>query len=208
MVTLTPSHLKRIDRIFKGLHGLVLAGGEDVQPRNFSAESGGGRGTNTGRDFFEFILLDKAAQAGIPVLCICRGAQVLAVWAAGRLESQDKDVRRMKDHFSTFWRYAWHHVDMQPGTRLWSIFGGKPVYTNSFHHQVIIDPGQLRIAAVAGKDDIEGVELPDERFVVGVQWHPELQAFFSDANQRLFQALVDEARKVQVNATNEKSQLS
>ena len=197
VVTLVPSHLKRIDRMLKGIHGLVLAGGEDVHPKHSGAKEETARGTSLDRDIFELILLDKAAQARIPVLCICRGAQLLAVWASGRLESQDHDEERMKDHFSTFMRHAWHRVDMRPGTRLWNIFGGNPAHTNSFHHQVIADPGRLSIAAVAGKDNIEGVELPDERFVVGVQWHPELQAIFSDANQRLFNTLVDEARKVQ-----------
>ena len=197
VVTLMPSHLKRLDRILEGVHGLVLAGGEDVLPRYSSAKEYGADDTNLGRDAFEFTLLDKAAQAHIPVLCICRGAQLLAVWADGRLKSQDHDASRMKDRFSTIGRHAWHRVDIQPGTRLWNIFGGKPVHTNSFHHQMIVDPGRLRIAAVAGKEDIEGVELSDERFVVGVQWHPELQAIFSDTNQGLFRALVDEARKVQ-----------
>lgn len=197
VVTWVPSDLNRLDRILEGIHGLVLAGGEDVHPKHYGKEENSAGVTNLNRDTFEFILLDKAAQARIPVLCICRGAQLLAVWASGRLESQDHDARRMKYHFSTVRRFAGHHVAMQPGTRLWNIFGDKPVYTNSFHHQRIVDPGRLRVAAVAGKKDIEGVELSDERFVVGVQWHPELQAIFSASNQRLFQALVDEARKVQ-----------
>ncbi len=197
VVTLVPSHLKRLDRILEGIHGLVLAGGEDVHPVYSGAKYHDTCVTNLDRDTFELMLLDKAAEARLPVLCICRGTQLLAVWAGGRLENQDLDPRRMKDHFSTVRRHAWHHVDMRPGTRLWDIFGGKPAHTNSFHHQVIADPGRLRIAAVAGKEDIEGVELTGERFVVGVQWHPELQAIFSDANQRLFHALVDEARKVQ-----------
>ncbi len=197
VVTLVPSDLKRLDRMLEGIHGLVLAGGEDVHPKHYGEKEDSAGGTNLNRDTLEFTLLDKAARARIPVLCICRGAQLLSVWASGRLESQDHDPRRMKYHFSTVRRFAGHHVNMQPGTRLWDIFGDKPVYTNSFHHQRIVDPGRLRIAAVAGKKDIEGVELSDERFVVGVQWHPELQAIFSAANQRLFQALVDEARKVQ-----------
>lgn len=197
VVTLVPSHLKRVDRMLEGIHGLVLAGGEDVHPKHYGAKEDSAGGTNLNRDTFEFTLLDKAAQARIPVLCICRGAQLLAVWAAGRLESQDHDARRMKYHFSTVRRFAGHHVNMRPGTRLWDIFGNKPVFTNSFHHQRVVDPGRLRVAAVARKEDIEGVELPGERFVVGVQWHPELQAIFSDANQRLFHAFVDEARKVQ-----------
>lgn len=197
VVTLVPYHLKRIDRMLNGIHGLVLAGGEDVYPRHAGVEKHGSRDTNLDRDTFELALLDRASETGIPVLCICRGAQLLAVWAGGRLESQDHDARRMKYHFSSVRRLARHHVDMRPGTRLWDIFGDKPVHTNSFHHQRITDPGRLRISAIAGKKDIEGVELPGERFVVGVQWHPELQAIFSDANQRLFHALVDEARKVQ-----------
>ena len=196
VVTLAPSQINKIDRMLEGIHGLVLAGGEDIHPRHYGDKGNPACDTNPDRDSFEFILLGKAAQAGIPVLCICRGAQLLAVWAGGKLKSQDQDVRRMKYHFSTFNRLAGHHVDMRPGTRLWDIFGEKSLRTNSFHHQAIVDSGRLRITAVAGKGDIEGVELPGKRFVVGVQWHPELQAIFSDANQKLFRVLVDEARKV------------
>ena len=196
VITLVPSYMEEIDRIFDGIHGLVLAGGEDVDSKYSNAKSYGARDTNLGRDTFELLLLDRAAKAHIPVLCICRGAQLLALWAGGRLESQDHDKRRMKDHFSTFRKYAWHQVGMRPGTLLWNIFGDKPVYTNSFHHQVIIDPGRLRVSAVADREDIEGVEFSDERFVIGVQWHPELQAIFSDSNQKLFRVFVDEARNV------------
>ena len=197
VVTLVPSDLKRFDRMLEGIHGLVLAGGENVDPKRSGAKCLVACDTNLDRDTFELMLLDKAAQARLPVLCICRGAQLLAVWAAGRLKNQDHDAERMKDRFSTIGRHAWHSVTMLPGTRLWNIFAGLPVHTNSFHHQMIADPGRLHIAAIAGKEDIEGVELPGERFVVGVQWHPELQAIFSDANQKLFHNLVDEARKVQ-----------
>lgn len=195
IVTLVPSHLNRLDRMLKGINGLVFAGGEDVHPSRSGAKRRGDRYTNSDRDTFELMLLDKAIEARLPVLCICRGAQLLAVWAGGRLKSQDHDAGHMKDRFSTVGRHAWHRVDILPGTRLWDIFEGKPAHTNSFHHQMISDPGRLRVAAIAGKEDIEGVELSDERFVVGVQWHPELQAIFSDANQGLFHALVDEARK-------------
>lgn len=197
VTTLVPSHLKKLDRALRGIHGLVLAGGEDVHPKHSGVKEHLVSGTKLDRDIFELILLERASQAHLPVLCICRGAQLLAVWASGRLESQDHDARRMEDHFGTLRKHVWHHVDIQHGTHLWNIFGGKPVYANSFHHQMIVDPGRLRVAATAGKNDIEGVELPGERFVVGVQWHPELQAIFSDTNQGLFRALVDEARKVQ-----------
>jgi putative glutamine amidotransferase len=194
VVTLVPSHLKRFDHALKGIHGIVLAGGEDVHPIHSGAKERRTHETNLDRDAFELMLLDRAAKAHLPVLCICRGAQLLAVWAGGRLESRDHDAGRMKYHLSTIGRYARHHVKMRPKTRLWKIFGDRPVHTNSFHHQVIVDPGRLRIAAVADKEDIEGVELSGERFVVGVQWHPELQAVFSHDNQGLFHALVDEAR--------------
>lgn len=196
VVTMVPSHLKDLDHILEGIHGLVLAGGESVHVKYTGVEGHGASDANLDRDIFEFTLLDKAAQAGIPVLCICRGAQLLTVWAGGRLKSQDHRAWRMKNRFSTVGIRAWHRVVVRPGTRLWDIFGSKPVYTNSFHRQMIADPGRLRIAAVAGKEDIEGVELCGERFVVGVQWHPELQAIFSDVNQRLFKTFVDEVRKV------------
>ncbi len=190
VVTMAPSRAKHLDRIIANIHGLVLAGGEDIHPDHSGADEGDARSISLERDKFEMMLLDRAARRNIPVLCICRGAQLLAVWAGGRIECRHRDAAHAKGHISTPGRLAWHKVVAHPGSRLHDIFGGKPVFANSFHRYVITDAGRLRVSAVVGENDVEGVELAGERFVVGVQWHPELQAVFSEPNQKLFRALV------------------
>jgi putative glutamine amidotransferase len=97
----------------------------------------------------------------------------------------------MRKHFTTVFRWAGHKVSIRPGTRLDEIMGNKPVVqVNSLHHQAIIDPGRAEVSAMSEEKIIEAIELPESRFAVGVQWHPELQAVFSRRQQELFNGFV------------------
>jgi len=158
------------------------------------------RGVNAKRDELELKLLDEAAFLNLPVLCVCRGAQLLAVWGGGHLASQDYDEEHMNIHFSTFRRFGWHRVFIEPHTHLDTIFGNKHIHVNSFHHQTIVASGKLHVTATTKEGVIEGIELPGERFVVGVQWHPELQAFFHLYQQKLFTIFVNAARKIKTDS--------
>jgi len=195
VVTFRPQNFPELDKMLDSVNGLVLAGGEDVHPIFYGGDRHAAREVNRERDELELALLAKAGERGLPVLCICRGAQLLAVWAGGGLESHDNDLRAMKIHFSTFFSLARHRVSIKQGTRLYDILGNEPIRVNSFHHQAIVDPGALTVSAVTVKGLIEGVELPGDRFVVGVQWHPELQAFYKPRQQALFSALINASRR-------------
>ena len=194
VVTFRPDDFSELDHILDPINGLVLAGGEDVHPVYYGGDRNRAGRVNRERDELELALLEKASEKGLPVLCICRGAQLLSVWAGGSLESHDENTRMMTMHFSTFRRLARHRVSLTPHTKLFDILGNEPIRVNSFHHQTIVDPGALVVSAVTVKGGIEGVELPGDRFVVGVQWHPELQAFYKPRQQALFSALVKAAR--------------
>jgi len=192
--TFTPQDLPELDSKFACIDGLLLAGGEDVHPEHYGGDEDAVGKVNIERDELEMILLEEAARRRLPVLCVCRGAQLLAVWAGGRLESMDENTKMMKIHVSTLRRFARHRLCVKPGTRIFNILGDKPLKVNSFHHQTIIDPGKLHISAFTTRGSIEGVELEGDRFVVGVQWHPEFQAIFNLRHQALFSALVAAAR--------------
>jgi len=193
--TFIPDHIHELDSMLNDIDGLVIAGGEDIHPKHYSGDIEYLRSVNERRDHLELTLLDKAFERNLPVLCICRGAQLLAVWAGGKLESHDENSRLMKLHFSTVRSLARHRVIVKPGSRLQGIIGDAPMTVNSFHHQNITDSGKLIVTASTKQGLIEGIEMEGERFVIGVQWHPELQAFYRPRQQALFKALVAEAQK-------------
>jgi putative glutamine amidotransferase len=193
VLTFVPNDPSDIDKMLDKVDGLVLAGGEDVGHKHYAGDPQSIRRVNPGRDELELALLNKALERKLPVLCICRGAQLLAVWAGGRLKGHHHDEELMRHHVSTFRRMARHSVSVVPGTRLHAILGCESLPVNSFHRYSITDPGRLVVTAMGGRDMIEAVELPGERFVIGVQWHPELEAFYRRNHQALFNALVSAA---------------
>ncbi len=148
--------------------GLLLAGGGDVEPARFGQEDRGSRDMDPARDRAELALLDAFLGAGRPVLAICRGHQVVNVWAGGGL-IQDlgplvPNHQRAGD--------AVHPVRAEEGTLLRRLYG--PVFpVNSNHHQGIGRLGRGLYASARSSDGvIEGLEhesLP----LISVQFHPE-----------------------------------
>jgi putative glutamine amidotransferase len=180
------------------VQALVLTGGADLDPSHYGEAP---HETVTRvipeRDAFELALCREALRRDLPVLAICRGNQVLNVATGGTLvqdipsewpgaANHDPDTER--------WETC-HDVVVLPGTRLREILGSEKVAVNSFHHQAVktLGEGLVLSARAAGDDVVEGIEMPDKRFVVGVQWHPEAFWDHEPADQ-LFAALVRSAR--------------
>ena len=175
-----------------GFDGLLLAGGGDVDASTY-----GDRAANVAEDAapaaeaWELALLRTARARELPVLGVCRGAQVMAVAAGGRLaqrlpaEAEHRDL----DHLSPQDILAERHaVALAEDSRLREVFGAEQIDVNTIHHHGIADAGALAVTGRAAGGLIEAVEAPDERFVVGVQWHPEKM---SEPDQRLlFDAFV------------------
>src|SRR5699024_1761652 len=131
---------------------------------------------------FEVGAFRKAASADMPILCICRGIQVMAVAEGGTLwqdipsqlgeqvEHRQQRAGKMRDALG-------HGVSVTEGTPLHEIVGVESLEVNSFHHQSVKDPGPtLEVAATADDGVIEALYHPGLRFGLGVQWHPEMLA--------------------------------
>lgn len=150
--------------------GLLLTGGDDIDPALFSQENRGSRGIDRARDDAELALLDAFCAAGKPVLAICRGHQMVNMWLGGDL-IQDLGPDLGPFHQKETGDQV-HSVQAEKGSLLHRLYG--PVFpVNSSHHQSLGRLGRgLRAAAWSEDGVVEAVEhesLP----LISVQFHPE-----------------------------------
>lgn len=158
------------------LDGLIISGGADIDPARYGEHPGPHTAHwRPDRDAWELALLDAADTAGLPVLGICRGMQLLAVHAGGHLVQHVPDLVGHQGHNPGGDTYARREVRVDPSSRLARLIGTAGS-VHCHHHQAVRDhPG---FTAAAWSDDglLEAIERPGERFVVAVQWHPETLA--------------------------------
>jgi putative glutamine amidotransferase len=167
------------------MDGLILAGGDDVDPRRYAAEPHPSvQQARPDRDTFELALAAVTRQWDTPVLGICRGMQVMAVAAGGTLEQHVPDRVGHDDHSPISGDYGSHSVRTVEGTRLSELLGQEVVVPSSHHQSVFSHPGYLP-AAWAPDGTLEAMEHPASRFRLAVQWHPE-----AGQDARLFEALI------------------
>lgn len=166
------------DTMLDGMQGLLLTGGEDVDPRHFGTSPHPALGDiHTERDAFELALVRAARDRGLPTLAICRGIQVANIALGGTLV-QDIPSQRPNalDHDSGRPRNERvHEVRVQRGSRLARALGADALQVNSMHHQSIERVGDGLVAVAYAPDGvIEGAEWTgDDWWMVGAQWHPE-----------------------------------
>ncbi|MFI9380375.1 gamma-glutamyl-gamma-aminobutyrate hydrolase family protein [Kutzneria sp. NPDC052558] len=171
------------------LDGLVIAGGADVDPARYGASTHPETlGLRPDRDETEFALVESALAAGLPLIGVCRGMQVLNVVLGGTLTQHVPDVTGSPAHRPAVGQFGRNDVKMTPGSAVGEILGGAASVSCS-HHQAVDRLGDgLTITAKSADGVVEAVELAGADFVLGVQWHPE-----QDAEVRLFKALVARA---------------
>jgi putative glutamine amidotransferase len=168
------------------LDGLVVAGGADVDPARYDQEAGPHTtATRPERDAAEIALLESALTRDLPLLAICRGMQLLNVLLGGTLLQHVPDVPGTEPHQLGLGLFAERTVTTAEGSAVGRILG--PATTVDCHHHQALDRIAAGVTASAWADDglVEAVELPDRRFCLGVQWHPE-----AGDDRRLFAALV------------------
>ncbi|QEN04699.1 gamma-glutamyl-gamma-aminobutyrate hydrolase family protein [Thiospirochaeta perfilievii] len=183
------TYLDRID-------GLIISGGDDVSPylygenpinevEYFSVE----------RDQFEIALVKGAIKRGIPVFGICRGIQIINVALGGTL-FQDIRVQTGSEFGHNPKAMPvdrlYHKVVIEDNTTLRTLFKEKLFLVNSFHHQAIKEFGEGLYASAYSQDGIiEAIEMRGNKFVYGVQWHPEDLTRDYPEFRALFQHLMD-----------------
>ena len=184
---LLPAQETDVDTLVGRLDAVVLTGGPDVDPGRYGAT----RQFVTDeprhqRDQFELDLLKASQAAGLPILAICRGLQVLNVARGGTLVQHLPDALHSDAHRPEPGRFADQLVSVDPTSRLAAALGTTEVEVSCHHHQAIAELGRGLKAVARSRDGlIEGAEDPSAPFIIGVQWHPEVRVDLS-----LFSALV------------------
>lgn len=185
--------------IFERLDGLLLPGGEDIDPAQYDEERHAQLGsTDSERDRTELLLARWAIESGMPLLGVCRGVQVMNVACGGSLIqdlTSEAPTLQKHDFFPpTFERFRIsHQVAIEPDSRLARSLG-QVHEVNSMHHQGINRLGSaLRVVAIAEDGLAEALEVPELPFAVGVQWHPEELAKTDRHSAGLFYDFVSSA---------------
>ena len=184
------------------IHGLLLTGGGDIDPAFYGEDRDDSiEDAEPGRDEFEIDLARRAMEADLPLLAICRGAQVLNVAHGGTLVQDipsairtdlPHSIRQPKHHLA-------HDVSVVAASKLEQVLGSTVIANtcgvNSRHHQSVARVGRSLVASATAPDGIvEAIEAPGARFCLGVQWHPE-NFWRTGEFKSLFDAFVAAATK-------------
>jgi putative glutamine amidotransferase len=183
------------DQVLDLLDGLILAGGADVDPDAYGAQRHvETTGTVPERDTFEIALARRAIERDLPFLGICRGMQLMNVARGGTLLQHLPESHGHHEHRRNPGTFdgADHDVRLAEGSLAARAAGEAEHGTKSHHHQGVDRLGEgFEVTGWSQLDDLpEAIELPDRRYVLGVQWHPE-----ADETSRLVGSLVEEARQ-------------
>ncbi len=185
------------EALVEGIDALLVPGGDDFAPSTpYPPEVTFDPVSDRQRDY-DTRLLAGAMARGLPVLGVCYGMQLLTLALGGTLlhdiahDRPDAGAHRLPEATGR------HALEVEASSQLARVLGPAPEPVNSLHHQAVDAPGpRLRVAARAPDGVVEAVELPDaDRFVVGVQWHPEkLAGAHRDALFAAFVAAADRSR--------------
>jgi putative glutamine amidotransferase len=193
-----PRAVEDPDELLDVLDGLILAGGADIDPAAYGEPPHPAtKGTWPERDEFEVALARRALERDIPLLGICRGMQLLNVALGGTLVQHLPDDVGHTDHRRSLGTFdnADHDVRLAPGSLAARAAGETRHATKSHHHQGVATLGEgLEASGWSVLDElVEAIEVPDRRWALGVQWHPE-----ADPRSRVVAAFAGEAAAVVV----------
>lgn len=168
--------------------GFVLCGGNDIDPAIYGGDPSTSPNVDPLRDEFELTVLALADRLRVPVLGICRGAQLINVHHGGTLYG---DVAAMRVHTSNrATLLPRKRVTVVARSTLAAFLGGAATRVNSLHHQAVKSTGRDLVISATDRDQIvQGIESTAGPLRIGVQWHPEYMPQRRD-QRRLFARFV------------------
>lgn len=177
--------------------GIIIGGGDDISPELYEGEDMASSRTDPERDRLEVSWIRVALDAGLPVLGICRGAQLLNVVLGGTLLQDIRPLRRRTSNRPGL--LPTKYVRVRKDSRLQEVCKRRSLRVNSLHSQAVKEPGAgLRVVARDLDRFVQAVEWSGSGRLLGVQWHPEYLMYLP-SQFALFQWLVQNARAMDEN---------
>ena len=156
----------------KPLDALIIGGGNDISPEHYGGDLDAKVKADPERDQLEIEWIRRALENNLPLLGICRGAQLINVVLGGTLYQDIRPLRKRTHNRPGL--LPTKQVRLEPGSRMAEICKTTRLRVNSLHHQAIKDPGaDLQVVGRDRDRIIQAVECPADRKIMGVQWHPE-----------------------------------
>ncbi len=180
-------------KALEGLAGVIVGGGDDIGTELYGGKVVLDTKVDPDRDAAERRLLERVWDSEMPILGICRGAQMLNVVRGGTLHQNIYEV--YLDAPKLWTPLPLKHVTIEGGTRLAEVAGREELVVNSLHNQSVDRLGEgIRVSARDRSGVVQGIEVAEAAFRVGVQWHPEF-LLYRRPHRALFRALVRQARR-------------
>jgi putative glutamine amidotransferase len=173
------------------LQGLVVGGGNDISPEHYGGDIRQQVRLDPDRDRLEIEWIEHALERGLPMLGICRGAQLINVVLGGNLHQDIRDMRRLTHNRPGL--LPTKRVRLEPDSRLAGVCRRDRLLVNSLHHQAVDRAGVALEVVGRDRDHIaQAFESTDGRPILGVQWHPEY-LFYLPSQLAIFRWLVHTA---------------
>ena len=191
-ILLNDNHIKPIfinpnsTIIPKSFDGLIITGGSDINPKLYNQKRHPSiKKLEPNRDKLELTLLDRAYKNNLPIFGICRGMQLINIFLGGDLIQHIHDLNLKYPHSNSI--LPLKKIKILKNTKLYKIVNKSSLYVNSIHHQAVNRLGKgLRVNAYDRNKIVEGIESKDNRFLLGVQWHPEYMIYKKDSRKLFY----------------------
>lgn len=174
-------------------HGIVIGGGDDIDPQHYGLTGDAGASYDVARDAFELKMLRSALKKNIPILGICRGAQLINVALGGTLYQDIRPLRKNTPNRNSI--FPMKYANLTPDTNFQKVFSQERIHINSLHNQAMQRVANA-LDVVARDDDnfVQGVTSTEHK-IIGVQWHPEYLPYLKHQRAlfRNFTAMAHEA---------------
>lgn len=196
-----PYNYEAIEEYLQIASGIIFVGGGfDLDPKRYNQEPHSTIKLNKERDDFEYCLITKALLTAIPILGICNGMQLINVACGGSLIQNITDFSQYLDHEQAHsaeqklqnYHNGYHEINIVKTSKMANFTNMQRAKVNSSHHQAVELIGKnLQISAIASDGIVEAIESTTNRFLIGIQWHPEFES--SNIDHKIFQWFISEA---------------